>query len=381
MQTQSSIYRLTFLSFLFLSAAHLSAQLLPHTNPTNKGQWMLQDDFSDEFDGMALDAEKWHVQGTGNEYYNNWPGRAPSQFIPEAATVEGGHLLITSKWDLGYNFLNQQNGNFWYGWGDPGKTFRVPITTGAVISKKFIQNCYMEIRCKVGDSPMSGAFWSVDASNSGEIDVFEHVGRTWDPNRDNADLPEIMHASIHSWKLNRPRAEPNRVWTQYHKLDFNITEGFHVYAADWSEDYIKFYVDGRLVRTLTKQEAREIIFGETDAWVIDSPMRIWMDSEMFSSIGNFNLLTAAMFQDAVFDIDYIRVWKRGENGEDNPDGHSANLVKNGSFGTNLNNWDITGTATREDVSGWTFWKDDNPSTDNFTMQGGKVALKQVVLKP
>ena len=106
--------------------------------------------------------------------------------------------------------------------------------------------------------------------NRGELDVFEHVGQSWDAQKDNADISTTMQMSIHNWNrsINENLAN-RRHWTQKHSLGFDVTDGMHVYAADWTEDYIKFYVDGTLVRTLTKEEADGIKLNGLGGWVID----------------------------------------------------------------------------------------------------------------
>ena len=70
-----------------------------------------------------------------------------SQFIPEAISQSEGMLRIKSDWNPSFAFAK--------GYGVP------PITTGALISKELLKYGYMEIRCRVGKSPMSGAFWAV----------------------------------------------------------------------------------------------------------------------------------------------------------------------------------------------------------------------------
>jgi hypothetical protein len=165
------------------------AERLPHTDPGNLGEWQLQDAFSDEFNVDTL-SSIWHVQGKDDgqgAYYNANKGRN-SQFIPEAISPSEGILRIKSDWNPGFAFAT--------GYGVP------PITTGALISKELLKYGYMEIRCRVGKSPMSGAFWAVGNGvgdgHRGELDVFEHVGQSWDAQKDNADISTTMQMSMGS---------------------------------------------------------------------------------------------------------------------------------------------------------------------------------------
>ncbi len=365
---------------IFSISSALRAERLPHTDADNLGEWELQLAGSDEFDDGMIDASKWHVQGTGGEYFNRWKGRAPSQFIPEAISESGGNLRIHSRWNEGFAFADGESSGRPYGYADRSKEVSIPLTTGALISKSFFQNCYMEIRCKVGKSPMSGSFWAVSSerpgeksgANSGEIDVFEHVGESWDSEGEGSDIARVMQSSIHTWDPRRSKGG-NRIWTHEHLLDFDVTDGFHVYAADWSPEAIRFYVDGRLVREITKSEAEQIEFGSVNAWCVDSPMRIWIDSEIFSWKGDVAKLDASMFEDAVFEVDYVRVWKRGADVK--LKSSSENLVKNGQFSENTEGWEFKGASSRRDVSRWKYWKDDNPNLDKHCLVVGPGAAR------
>lgn len=350
------------------------AEYLPHTDPANLGEWQLQDVFSDEFNDDAL-SSIWHVQGKDDgqgAYYNANKGRN-SQFIPEAISQSEGMLRIKSDWNPSFAFAKE--------YGIP------PITTGALISKELLKYGYMEIRCRVGKSPMSGAFWAVGNGvgdgNRGELDIFEHVGQSWDAQKDNSDIPKTMQMSIHNWSRAINESLVNRRhWTQKHSLEFDVTNGMHVYAADWTEDYIKFYVDGTLVRKLSKEEADGVKLNGQGGWVIDSGQRVWIDCELFDWEGRVSELNPDMFGDeAVFEVDYVRVWKRGSGGKHNHREHGGNRVANGDFTTNLDGWRTQGLVAIQDVSKWKYWKDNNPSEDPNAMQigaGGSGAASQVI---
>ncbi|MCO8124557.1 family 16 glycosylhydrolase [Stieleria sp. TO1_6] len=326
----------------------------------------LSDEFNDGIVGTS-----WHIQGKDDgqgPYYNNNQGRN-SQFIPESISEDGGLLRIRSEWNEDFDFAT--------GYGVP------PVTTGALISKDFLKFGYMEIRCRVGKSPMSAAFWAVGNDNRGELDVFEHVGKSWDPQKDNPDDSRTMQMSIHNWSRAINDSLGNRRhWTQKHTLGFDVTDGMHVYAADWTEDYIKFYVDGTLVRTLSKTEADQIKLNGLGAWVIDQKQRIWIDCELFDWEGRVSELKPEMFgPEAVFEVDYVRDWKRGVGGKHQHAGHGPNLVSNGSFATSLDGWKTEGNVSIQDVSKWTFWKDNRPSDDPNAMQigaGGPGASTQTI---
>ncbi|WP_442511852.1 family 16 glycosylhydrolase [Novipirellula sp. SH528] len=349
-------------------------KLLPHTDPENLGQWQLQPEFSDEFNDGSI-GKQWHIQGRDDgqgAYYNNNRGRN-SQFIPAAITESKGRLQIKSSWAPDFEFAK--------GYGNP------PITTGALISKQFLHYGYMEIRCRVGKSPMSAAFWAVGTDNRGELDVFEHVGQSWDVTKDNADITQTMQMSIHNWdRAINENLSNRRHWTQKHTLGFDVTDTMHVYAADWTENDIRFYVDGNLIRTLTKSEANRVMFNGLGGWVIDKPQRVWIDCELFDWEGRISELRPEMFGDeAVFEVDYVRIWKRGVDSHNIETQNLPNLVSNSDFATDLSGWKTEGAVAVQDVSKWKYWKDNNESADPNAMQigagGTGAASQEITVKP
>jgi beta-glucanase (GH16 family) len=67
----------------------------------------------------------------------------------------------------------------------------------------------------------------------GEVDILESVGNN----------PNVNHSSLHS-----PGRSGNTPDTAIITVPNSATE-FHVYAADWSAESIKFYVDDKLFYT------------------------------------------------------------------------------------------------------------------------------------
>ncbi len=123
-------------------------------NGESIGNWDLRTAVSDEFNEDAI-SRIWHLQGRDDGQgadLNNNRGRN-AQFTPEAIRQRDGVLRITSEWDKQFEYAS--------GFGNP------PATTGALISKALLKSGYVEIRCRVGKSPMSAAFWAVGDDNRG----------------------------------------------------------------------------------------------------------------------------------------------------------------------------------------------------------------------
>lgn len=272
-------------------------KLFPASDLNNKGNWVLNEDFSDEFEGTSLDKEKWFVEGQNDEYYI-WKGRPPSQFVPHNALIEDGKLKIRTQWEPDFAFANENyadgNNNDAYGVYE-GKP--LPITTAAVLSSKRFLYGYMEIKSKVGDAAITGAFWAI--GHEQELDIFEQMGN---PKVENGDITDTGHkATIHDWSP--PATRPT--WAYKYKnnnLPFRVADDFHVYGAEWGEDYLKVFLDGVMIDSITQDELG------TD-WVLNNPMEIWLDSEIFKWLG----LPHKEELPVDFEIEYVRVWQKPDN--------------------------------------------------------------------
>ncbi|MEP4930834.1 family 16 glycosylhydrolase [Haloferula sp.] len=264
---------------------------MPHSDPSNTGGWVLNDSVSDEFDGEELDTNKWFVQGR-DDGYHKWKGRAPSQFAPHNVTVADGHLVLTSRWEPDYAFSKEEFG---------GRNYE-NITTAGIISEASFLYGYMETRSKAGDAAMTSSFWALGYQS--ELDMFEQMGRPRkaDPNTSGGNKFEKAYMfSIHDWRPEIIKGE-NKIFTHTHQLPYRVADDFHVYGCEWDPEFLKFYVDGKLVYTRTRKEL-------DDAWVITNPLEIWFDSETFPWFG----LPTEEDLPAEFKIDYVRVWQKPDS--------------------------------------------------------------------
>jgi beta-glucanase (GH16 family) len=193
-------------------------------NPNWKLVW------SDEFDGDSIDTSKWGFEidgkGGGNgeeEYYTD---------KPENAHIENGNLLITAIKD---------------GTDSEGNKHR--FTSARMVTKGKFSWKYGRFEARIKMPTGRGvwpAFWLMPQDNvygtwasSGEIDIVEEVG----------DKPNTAFGTIHygdKW--------PGNVHTGDKWIDPSgiLADDFHVYAVEWEEGQIRWYIDGKLYQTQTK---------------------------------------------------------------------------------------------------------------------------------
>jgi beta-glucanase (GH16 family) len=244
-----------------------STALLPMSDPTNEGGWVIYEPLSDDFDGTHLDTSKWKTNISG------WPGRPPALFVDHNVEVSRGTLQITMRKEP-VSIENAKGGFHDY-------------TTGAVQSITTVLYGYFEVRAKAMKSAGSSAFLFADKDdkNWNEIDVFEMGGA----------LPAFtrrVYMSVHNFKENGLELDLHD--TKFTKMRSNVADEFHVYGLDWSPDSIDFYVDGRLRRHL-----------ENTSWHI--PANMIFDAE--TQVDWFGMPKDSDLP-SVFTIDYVRAWKK-----------------------------------------------------------------------
>jgi len=274
-----------------------TAGVMPASDPDNEGGWVLNEEVSDEFEGTEIDKEKWFVEGQDGDYYI-WKGRPPSQFAEHNVIVEDGKLKIRTQWEPDFQFVKENyadgNNNDRYGEWE-GKPF--PVTTAGVITKKRFLNGYMEARTKTGNAAITGAFWAIGYEQ--ELDIYEQMGKPQPKEGKKLDITATgTKITIHDWSP--PAQRPTWVWHyKNNKLPFRTADEFHVFGVEWGKDYLKYYMDGELVAETSQDELGE-------EWVLNNPMEVWFDSEVFKWLG----IPKQEELPVDFEIDYVRIWQK-----------------------------------------------------------------------
>jgi beta-glucanase (GH16 family) len=248
-------------------------------------------DFRDEFNGpanSAVDSSKWTLEtggwGWGNqelEYYTNSTANAFHNGF--------GSLVIKAvKLDPPLTLT------CWYG--------PCQYTSARMITKQKFEGKYGRIEARLKIPRGQGlwpAFWmlggdidSVGWPACGEIDIMENIGRE----------PGIVHGTIHGPGY----SGGNGIGAQFPLPGGGaFADGFHVYALEWSNGRISWYVDGTLYQTRTPAN----IPGGTQ-WVFDHPFFIILNVAVGGGWPGNPDGTTAFPQEML--IDYVRVEHRRE---------------------------------------------------------------------
>jgi beta-glucanase (GH16 family) len=248
--------------------------------------------FHDEFDGRGLpDPAKWsyeegYLRNGEKQYYT--AGRIENCFQSE------GCLHIRTLNDSLY-----VKDAIMSLWPTVVKDTVVPVTSASIHTryKAAWTYCRLEVRAKLplclGTWPAIWMMPEVDVHgywpSSGEIDIMEHVGH--DPDR----VHFTLHTAEYNWTTNSAKTLSVNC--------YNVNTEFHVYAMEWREGGIEFFVDGvRKYRVLRKDSDtwRE--------WPFEYPFYLILNTGFGGGWGGEKGIDLkGLPQDYV--IDYVRVFQ------------------------------------------------------------------------
>lgn len=227
--------------------------------------------WEDNFDGKILNEKHWNFE-LGDGCPNcGWGNNERQLYTKENHQLINGNLVITAK-KVGNNYSSTR------------------ITTKG---KKEFRYGRFEARAKlpVGQG-IWPAFWmlggNIDSAKwpkCGEIDILEYVGRE----------PDMVFTSLHTQD-----SHGNTINTKKTKFE-NIEEGFHIYAADWDQNRIAFYVDHQLVYTFAPDDKTEAV------WPFNQPFYIIFNMAIGGNFGGPAVDDTIFPQE--FIIDYVRVYQ------------------------------------------------------------------------
>lgn len=224
-----------FLGNLFHTAAQ-NVRTGPPKPPLGK-RWVLNTDFSDEFNGTELDSNKWL------DFHPSWIGRAPGLFMPSQVSVKDGYLQIKGE--------KMKNDTIVHAYG---RDITFNIKGGAVVSKKSVFLGYYECRVKAAATTMSTTFWFSGKGGKGpnecdsygqEWDIQECIGRNGDFK--GSYFANGMHSNAHYWytDCNDEKFDHRAPQVRFEDVEL-ASEDFHVYGGWWrDEKSASYYYDNR----------------------------------------------------------------------------------------------------------------------------------------
>ena len=233
--------------------------------------------WNDEFSSSKIDSSRWTFQ----EARAGWVNHELQTYVKEKSPL-GRKVADCKKGKLRIHTFRE---------GDK-------IYSGRLYGNRSVgfRYGYVEARIKLPKGkgtwpawwmmPVGGGRWPA----CGEIDIMEEVGV--DAN--------IVSSSIHCTAYNHPA----KTQKTHSMTCAEAEDGFHVYSLEWTEDYIRTYVDG--TEQLFFPNDRQ---GNPDTWPFDKAFYPILNVAWGGDWGGY----AGVDETALpltMEIDYVRVWQK-----------------------------------------------------------------------
>jgi beta-glucanase (GH16 family) len=238
--------------------------------------------WSDEFDQQgAPDPAKWDYDlGDGCPNSCGWGNNELEYYTkdPKNVRVENGRLIIEAHRDsLGgkaytsTRIVSRQKGDWTYG--------RIEVKAKLPRDKRTWPAIWMlSTDWKYGGWP-----------ESGEIDIMEHVG--YDPG--------VIHGTIHTEAYNHLKGTQKEG-----KITVaDAQDAFHVYAIDWTENKIDFFVDEQLYHTVTRDPKDDF-----KGWPFDQRFHLIMNIAVGGNWGGAQGVDDNIWPQRM-EVEYVRVYE------------------------------------------------------------------------
>jgi len=277
-----------FLIFLTVCEESIYSNQLPDENNHTLEGWELV--WNDEFDGDAIDDQKWNKllwrPGWVNNELQAYTDRDTNVF------VQDDNLVIRALIEPGF-----------FGTDYTGTSYTADYTSGRLNTAGKGEWTYgrFDTRAKlpkgIGSWP---AIWMLGSNISavgwphcGEIDIMEHVG--FDEGN--------IHASIHTTDYNHV----NGTQKSGQVIIPTATDSFHVYSLEWDSTYIRYLVDDEPYFFIYNDSN-----GDEDKWPFNKPQYIILNLAVGGDWGGAEGIDPSVFP-MEMKVDYVRVFEKSEN--------------------------------------------------------------------
>jgi beta-glucanase (GH16 family) len=241
--------------------------------------------WSDEFDGDKVDPDYWTpLLGNGS---GGWGNNELEYYQSANATVNGGVLTLEAK--------KEDVGSFHY-------------TSARLVTARKESTTYGFIEARISlpaQNAMWPAFWMLPENGSwptsGEIDIMENKGSS----------PWTTSGALHYANGGGHTYQYSSHTFSQRNGEENIT-GWHVYAIEWSEEAISWYVDGVSFLTVEKRVWHPeggTVYTKDDSAPFNQPFHILLNLAVGGNFDSAHTTPDADFTSAEMKVDYVRVFE------------------------------------------------------------------------
>ncbi len=274
------------------SLTGLKMTQFPTSSPASAvlpGGWSLI--WNDEFDaptGSPPDPAKWTFdlggEGWGNQEWQYYTDQ------PENAATDGTGSLVIRAIEIAEG--DSRSLNCWYG--------QCKYTSARILTRERFDFTYGRVEARMKLPYGNGiwpAFWMLGSDiaaagwpDCGEIDIMENIGRE----------PEKGYGTVHG-----PGYSGANGISHFYALPAGQTfkDDFHVFALEWDEAEIRWYMDDEPYGVLPKER-----FSESRPWVFDHPFFLILNVAVGGAWPGYPDETSTFPQQML--VDYVRVYQK-----------------------------------------------------------------------
>ena len=237
--------------------------------------------FQDEFNSSYVDSSKWDYDIGGH----GWGNGESQYYTNRNSIVSGGHLHIQAK--------KETQGSNQY-------------TSARMVTRGKYSFKYGYIEAKISLPEVQGmwpAFWMLPEENayggwpySGEIDIMEAKGRIVD--KSSSALHFTTEEGAHTYLSHEQRFDSSA----------GSLEEFHIYACEWKQNEIKFYVDGRLHLSINNTQWQTSAALSNELAPFDKNFHLILNLAIGGHFDDYTLPPSG-FTQAEMLVDYVRVYQ------------------------------------------------------------------------
>ena len=290
---------------LFISISLLVSSIMASCSPTGlkmtqlptsspdptvlPGGWSLI--WNDEFGapaGSPPDPAKWTFdlggEGWGNQEWQYYTDQ------PENAATDGAGSLVIRAIEIAEG--DSRSLNCWYG--------QCRYTSARILTRERFDFTYGRVEARMKLPYGNGiwpAFWMLGSDiaaagwpNCGEIDIMENIGRE----------PEKVYGTVHG-----PGYSGANGISHFYALPAGQTfkDDFHVFALEWDEAEIRWYMDDEPYGVLPKER-----FSASRPWVFNHPFFLILNVAVGGAWPGYPDETSTFPQQML--VDYVRVYQK-----------------------------------------------------------------------
>ena len=256
--------------------------------------------FGDEFDledGSMPNVSFWSRSGWATPAWKRFTAQTKAG-QEETGYIEDGKMVLRCLKNTHSDEVNKNT------------NAKLDMISGAIETAGKVYFTYGKVEARLKTTAHTGnfpAFWMMPNSSeyggwpySGEIDIFEQIN-----NEDKSY--HTIHSKWANSTSDGSECQGQSSNPQKTANEATVTGEYHVYGLEWTEDILKWYVDGKQVFSYAKSTTQDDL--DKGQWPFDKPFYIILNQSVGNGSWASNPDTGFTYETKV---DWVRVYQKGD---------------------------------------------------------------------